>query len=140
MTRDEIRALTEHRFALINRADAAALALLHAEDGVVESPFGGGTARGREAIERVYRSFFDAFTPKFELEQILVDGDQVVVQVHVEGTDHGGLMGLPGSERSFKVSMVSVCTLRDGLITHERRIYDFTGLLVQIGAIKAKPA
>jgi hypothetical protein len=29
--------------------------------------------------------------------------------------------------------------LADGLITRERRIYDFTGLAVQVGAIKAKP-
>ena len=26
-----------------------------------------------------------------------------------------------------------------GLITHERRIYDFTGLLVQVGVLRAKP-
>jgi len=36
--------------------------------------------------------------------------------------------------------MVIVCTVKDGLIAHERRIYDFTGMLVQIGVLKAKPA
>jgi len=30
--------------------------------------------------------------------------------------------------------------LRDGRIAHERRIYDFTGLLIQAGLLKAKPA
>jgi hypothetical protein len=30
--------------------------------------------------------------------------------------------------------------MRDGLIARERRIYDFTGMLLQVGAIKAKPA
>jgi hypothetical protein len=30
--------------------------------------------------------------------------------------------------------------MQDGFIARERRIYDFTGLLVQVGAIKAKPA
>jgi hypothetical protein len=34
---------------------------------------------------------------------------------------------------------VSVCTLKGGKIQHERRIYDFTGLLIQIGVLKAKP-
>jgi hypothetical protein len=33
-----------------------------------------------------------------------------------------------------------VCQVADGLIVHERRIYDFTGMLVQIGVLKAKPA
>jgi hypothetical protein len=27
-----------------------------------------------------------------------------------------------------------------GLIAHERRIYDFTGLLVRLGVLRAKPA
>jgi hypothetical protein len=36
--------------------------------------------------------------------------------------------------------MVTVCRVADGLIVHERRIYDFTGMLVQIGVLKAKPA
>jgi hypothetical protein len=35
--------------------------------------------------------------------------------------------------------MVSLCELHDGFITRERRIYDFTGLLLQVGALKAKP-
>ena len=28
----------------------------------------------------------------------------------------------------------------EGLMAHERRIYDFTGVLVQIGVLRAKPA
>jgi hypothetical protein len=30
--------------------------------------------------------------------------------------------------------------LRAGKIVHERRIYDFTGLLIQVGLLKTKPA
>ena len=33
-----------------------------------------------------------------------------------------------------------VYTLRDGAIVHERRILDFTGVLIQVGVLKAKPA
>jgi hypothetical protein len=35
--------------------------------------------------------------------------------------------------------MVFVYELKDGKIVHERRIYDFTGLLIQIGVLKVKP-
>ena len=31
-------------------------------------------------------------------------------------------------------------TFKDGLIAHERRVYDFTGMLVQIGLLKTRPA
>jgi hypothetical protein len=35
---------------------------------------------------------------------------------------------------------VFVYTLKDNQIVHERRILDFTGVLLQVGILKAKPA
>jgi hypothetical protein len=48
-------------------------------------------------------------------------------------------MGLPPTDRPFSISLVSLCEMEDGFIAHERRIYDFTGLLLQVGALRAKP-
>jgi len=140
MTRSEIAALFERRLEALLRADVAALVADHTVDGTVESPFAGGVAVGREAIEQVYRAFFTAFSGvTFTKEALLIDGDNAVALFHVDGKNHGGLMGLPRTDRPFSLSMVSVCEFRDGLISRERRIYDFTGLLIQIGAVKAKP-
>jgi steroid delta-isomerase-like uncharacterized protein len=141
MTRDEMAVLFERRQSAWNRLDAAELAGLHAMDGVVESPFAGGVAHGREAIEQVYRAFFAAFsTATFRQEDLLIDGERAVLLHHIDGTNHGGLFGLAPTERPFSLSVVSLFEFRDGLITRERRIYDFTGLLIQVGAIKVKPA
>jgi len=30
-------------------------------------------------------------------------------------------------------------TIEDGLIMHQRSVFDFTGLLVQVGVLRAKP-
>ena len=139
MTRDDIVALFKRRQEALSRHDTAALAELHAPDGVLESPMAGGTAKGREAIEQVYRSFFTALSPTFEAEALLVDGDHVAHLMHSEGTHRGWFLGLPATGRTFRLPMVSLCEVRDGFIVHERRIYDFTGLLVQVGAIKTKP-
>ena len=141
MTRDEIVAFFKRREDGLNQLDAAMLAGLHTEDGVLDSPFAGGIAEGREAIERVYLAFFKSFsTAEFRQEQLLIDGDRVAVLAHIHGTNKGGVMGLPPTDRPFSISLVSLCDMRDGLIARERRIYDFTGLLLQVGAIKAKPA
>jgi steroid delta-isomerase-like uncharacterized protein len=139
MTRDDIVALFARRHDLLTRHDVQGLAALHAADGVLESPFAAGVAKGRDAIEQVYRTFFTAFsTAAIRQEQLVVDGSQAVVLLHIDGEDRGGLMGLPPTGRSFSLTLVSCCQLSDGLIARERRIYDFTGLLVQIGAVKAK--
>jgi predicted ester cyclase len=69
----------------------------------------------------------------------LVDGDRAVQILKFSGTHAGEFFGLPASGRRVEIVMACVLTFRDGLITEERRIYDFTGMLVQVGVLKAKP-
>lgn len=140
MTREEIVSLFSRRAVAQGDHDVEGLASLYAESCVVESPLG-GTHQGRDAIAQVLRTFFDAF-PDAELSQedLIIDGDHVVQVGTLSGTDTGGLMGMAPSRRPALVPMVMVCHVADGLIVHERRIYDFTGMLVQIGVLKAKPA
>jgi steroid delta-isomerase-like uncharacterized protein len=141
MTRDEITALVERRRDAWMRRDIDALVAGHSEDSVVESPFGGGSARGREAIEKVYQAFFHTFPDAtLQTDDPIVDGSRVVLIGRISGTDRGGFMGMAPTGRSFDIPIVQLLDVTNGLITRERRIYDFTGLLVQVGAIKAKPA
>jgi steroid delta-isomerase-like uncharacterized protein len=140
MTRDEITALFNRRYDNWNRRDTAALVRDFAEDGVVESPLSGKPARGRAAIEDLHKMFFAAFPDAtMRWDDLVIDGNHVVGVARVSGTDQGGFMGLPPSGRSFEFTLASLYEIENGLIVHERRIYDFTGLLVQVGALKAKP-
>ena len=140
MTRQEIVAFFARRQDAYARHDVVALAADHAEDGVHESPWV-GTVRGREAIEQVYRHLFKAF-PDFALhgDELLIDGNRVAQVATIVGTDDGGFMGLPPTGKQFRLPMVLLCTLNEHQIVYQRTIYDFTGMLVQIGVLKAKPA
>jgi steroid delta-isomerase-like uncharacterized protein len=140
MTRPEISDMITRVLEAWVRHDATALANFHAEDGIVESPFAGGQTRGREAIAKVYEAFFRAFPDlTMHTDEPVIDGDRVVLVTHLSGTDRGGFMGLHPTGRAVEVPMVLLFDLENGLIARERRIYDFTGLAVQVGAIKAKP-
>jgi steroid delta-isomerase-like uncharacterized protein len=140
MTREEIVAFCARRQEVVNRHDTVVAAALHSEDGILESPFAGGVAVGREAIEKVYRAFFTAFgTVRFEQEMLLIDGDKTAQLLHLHGTNSGEVMGVPPTDRPFSIPLVSLCELRDGFIVREQRVYDFTGLLLQVGTLKAKP-
>jgi predicted ester cyclase len=96
---------------------------------------------GRHAIEEVYRAWFIAFPDvAFSADEaLLIDGDRVAQRLTTTGTDSGGFLGLPPTGKAFKVPLVALCTMADHQIVHERRIYDFTGMLIQIGVLKAKP-
>lgn len=140
MTREDVVALFARRRDAFGRHDVAALECLHAEDGVVESLMA-GTVKGRAAIGDVYKAWFAAFPDvAHTTEELLIDGDRVALVDTVVGTDIGGFMGLAPTRRPFRLPIVHLYTVRDGQIVHERRIYDFTGLLVQIGVLKAKYA
>ncbi len=140
MTRPEISELIAKVLDAWQRRDVTALANFHVEDGEVESPLAGGLARGREAIERVYQAFFRSFPDlKMQTDEPLIDGHRVVLIARFSGTDHGGFMGMHPTGRSVDFPCILLFDLKDGLIARERRIYDFTGLAVQVGAIKAKP-
>ena len=140
MTRDEVFALFERREAAWRARDAAALAADHHVNGVVVSPTG-GVLEGRAAIEHVYGVWFTAFPDlTFTTEDLIVDGDRVALLGRAQGTHLGEFFGVNATGRRIDVSSALIYRLQDGLIVHERRVLDFTGLLVQVGVLRAKPA
>ena len=140
MTHDEIASLIGCRFSAFNSRDIETLMSVHAADGVVDSPLG-GHAKGPEAIRKVFDAWVASFPDaQFEFELPIIDGDRVAQVALVKGTDMGGFMGLPPTGKKFTMPMVFLFTIKDGKIQHERRVYDFTGLMIQLGVLKAKPA
>jgi steroid delta-isomerase-like uncharacterized protein len=139
MTRDEIAAMFARRDDAYEEMDSAALAADYADDAVIYSP-AGGVHQGRDA-ERTFHAIFTAFADnQRHVESLLIDGNSVAEVLTLEGTNLGGLMGLPASGKHFRVPAVFLYDVRGDKIVRERRLYDFTGLLVQIGVLKARPA
>jgi steroid delta-isomerase-like uncharacterized protein len=140
MTRDAIVDLVKRWQQAYNDKDLVAYEKLYAETVEIHSPMA-GSVTGRDGVVRVMEAFLAAFpNTQWEAEPPIIDGDRVAVAISVTGTNFGGFMGLPPSGRSFKFNAVFVLDVRDGLIVRERRVYDFTGLLIQVGVLKAKPA
>ena len=122
-----------------NSRDAAALADAHTDDGVIYSPIF-GEVHGRAAIEKSYRDLFIAFADwTYEPAELVVDGLRAAQLFSVTASHTSELFGVPPTHRRFKFQGVLVLEFRDGKIAVERRLYDFTGLLIQMGVIKAKP-
>jgi steroid delta-isomerase-like uncharacterized protein len=139
MTRKEVEAIFDKRREAMARRDPVAVSALYADDCLVDSP-AGGTHTGREAVANVLRGWFTAF-PDFKVlsEELVIEGNDVAQVMMSSGTDAGGFMGLPPTGRHFQFPSVFVYTLKNGQIAREQRIYDFTGMLVQIGVLKVKP-
>jgi hypothetical protein len=141
MTRDEILAVIARRADAWRRLDVDTLVADYAPDAVVESPLAGGTTNGLAQIKQVFETYFTAF-PDLGMNEgeVLVDGQRAAVMATFTGTDRGGFMGLPPTGRQVTIPVVFLYEFKDGTIARDRRFYDFTGLLIQVGTLKAKPA
>jgi predicted ester cyclase len=95
----------------------------------------------REAIEQSFEKLFRVF-PDWEitLEEPCISGDRAMQLCKVRATQRGEFMGIAGTGKRLEFDGVLIYDLRDGLISRERRIYDFTGVLIQLGVLRGKPA
>lgn len=141
MTRDQVTAFIARHADAWNRRAPDALCLDHAETGVVVSPMF-GRVEGRPQICSSYASLFVVF-PDWEIrfETPIVDGNRVAVPFSVNATHTGDFLGLPGTGRHCSFTGASLYEIDEEiLIREERRVYDFTGLLAQLGVLRVKPA
>jgi steroid delta-isomerase-like uncharacterized protein len=139
MTREDMLAFCHRRAEAWRRRDPVALASHHADHGTVVSPIF-SKVTGRATIQRSYESLFQAFPDwSMDNEPPLIDGDRVAVPFIARATHAGRFMGLDGTGRRCEIHGVLLMQMTDGLIAHERRVYDFTGLLIQLGVLKSKP-
>ena len=122
------------------RRDLHALADLYSETAVMEARWPAAPSWAR-AIISTHEALFIA-TPNVvqTFEAPLIDENRMGVVVEMAGSHTGTVMGLSPTGRPYRFNCVFLFDLRDGRITRDRRIYDFTGLLIQIGVLKAKPA
>ena len=139
MTPGEIRACVARHVANVATRDAAVLAADHAEDGIVESP-SFGMLRGRPAIAQGYERMFAAFPDlAFTVESVVAEGDQAAVAIRLVGTHRGEFLGMPATGKQVEARAVFLQRLKQSQIVHERRIHDFSGLLIKLGVLRVKP-
>jgi steroid delta-isomerase-like uncharacterized protein len=143
MTSDEIRSFLDRFVGAWEKQDVAALGACYAEACTVVSPIF-HTLKGRAQVERSYTDLFRAFaTPSIRVDDIVIssgDPPRAVIVWTVQSVHAGEIFGMPGSGRRIERTIAYILTFRDGLIVNERRVYDFTHMLMQLGVLKAKPA
>ena len=139
MTRNDVLDLIVRWQNAAAGRDVETYAACYADTAQIDSPMAGAVT-GREGAVKVFTAFFSAFPDGvFVWEEPIIDGPRIAAVAGVSGTSVGDFMGLPPSGKAFRVSMVFLLDVHDGLIVRDRRNYDFTGWLVQVGVLRAKP-
>jgi hypothetical protein len=140
LTEDQARAAITPWYSLFNlatRGDVKAIQeQILTEDYESCAGYLPGECWGRDTSIKVVSSFATTIPDmKFEIKEMLVAGDRVIVRGEVTGTPSGELFGVPHSGKSFRMMAVDIQTIRDGKIC---KTFHMENWLSAIGQFRAK--
>lgn len=94
--------------------------------------------RGPEGVARLGEVLHGGVTEmKLPIEDVIAEGDQVLVRLRFQGRHTGDLMGLRPSGRSIDIAVMDLFRIVDGQLVEHWALLDNLGLLKQVGALPA---
>ena len=92
--------------------------------------------RGPQAIKEHVTRWIASFPDlHFSIEQMLSEGDRVVMQLLMEGTHHGAWLGIPASGRKMQIRMFTVHRVAQGKIVEDWVLVESLGFFQQLGVV-----
>jgi steroid delta-isomerase-like uncharacterized protein len=99
-------------------------------------PYSTGSAIGPEAYQQHYLTLVTGFPDlRLGIEDIITEGDKVVVSWTLTGTHKGEFMGVGPTNKKVSVDGITINHIGNGKIMDSYVSYDTLGLLRQIGAV-----
>ena len=95
---------------------------------------GDGKGDLKRAIDRLSKLLADV---SFTVEDVIAEGDRVVVRVTAKATQVGQFMGVPPSGKSYSIGEIHIFRVRDGKVAEHWHQYDQLGMMRQLGALPA---
>jgi steroid delta-isomerase-like uncharacterized protein len=126
----------------LNGHDPKTFASVYADNAVI-SVAGLNEVNGREAIAQNMAEWFEVFSKaKLGFSRVWVKGETMVLEWVINGTHHGELFGVKGTEQPIGHYGLSIVTFdADGKVTRENRYGELGAVMTQVGGAgaKAKP-
>lgn len=117
----------------LNEGNLALADELAAEDFINHNP-GRGTTSDREGLKHYLSGLRTAFPDMVTIiEDVIAEGDKIVLRVRSTGTHRGDLAGIPATGRQVSVPAISILRFVDGKAVERWNVTDELGILQQIG-------
>ena len=90
--------------------------------------------RGPEGVTQLVGGFRSGIPDMaLHIEDVVAEGEKVLVRLRAKGTHSGDLMGIPATGRPIDIDVLDLLQFRDGLLVEQWALIDSLGLLRQIG-------
>jgi len=99
-----------------------------------------GQGPGLEGAKQQRWAMYFAAIPDLHatIDDMVAEGDKVVVRYTAEGTQLGQLPGIPPTGKRFRTSGISVYRLAEGKLAEQWEQADMLGLMQQLGVLPAR--
>lgn len=135
---DANKDLARAYFAAFLDRDAAWWQRHIAPDFVRHDPGLNFTVRGPEGVARLGEVLHGGVTEMtLPIDEVVAEGDRVLVRLRFRGRHTGDLMGLPASGRSIDIAVMDLFRIVDGRLVEHWALLDNLGMLKQVGAFPA---
>jgi C-1 hydroxylase len=93
-------------------------------------------AHGIDAVKGIIGSFMSAFPDlRWEIDDIVAEGDKVVTRMTAHGTHKGSYMGLPPTNKEINCNVLGIARFDDGKIVEHWGVTDELAMMSQIGIL-----
>lgn len=94
-----------------------------------------GQTHGREGLRQRVEMLRRAFHAHFTIEDVIAEGDKVVVRWTQRGTQVAEFLGMPATGKPFTIAGIDIHRLQDGKLAEHWHVVDLLGQLQQLGLI-----
>jgi steroid delta-isomerase-like uncharacterized protein len=124
----------------LNKRDWPALDALTAPDYVDHNPLPGANP-GWQGMKDALTGLADAF-PDFQvsIEDMIAEGDKVVVRLTASGTHKGEFMGIAPTNKRVTIAETIIHRIAGGKVVEEWPMADLLGFFQQLGAVTMRRA
>lgn len=136
MLAEENKAIVQSAVEAFNRGDWEAVDRLFAADYLDHDPSRAGLPPGPEGVKQAWSVFRAAFPDlRGAIEDMIAEGDKVVVRGVVRGTHRGELMGVPPTGKQVTVTLIDINRIEGGKLVERWAEQDNLGMMQQLGVI-----
>ena len=136
MSPGQMKALVRREFAEVwNQGNLAAVDAIFAPDYVGHDSGSPEPVRGREALKRFFTEQRAALADlQARIEDLVAEGDRVVVRWTTSGTQQGELLGVPPTGKCVTLTGISILRVAGEQIAEEWTTWDALAVLRELGA------
>ena len=119
---------------VLNARNMAALDQLAAADYEEHNPLP-GQRTGLDGLRDRYTMVLNGLDPHFTIEDVIAEGDRVVLRWTNSGRHVAEFLGMPPTGKSFTIGGIEIWRVKDGKLAEHWDMVDVFGQLQQLGLL-----